>query len=96
MTRTPPTIDMLPDGRFGATPRPPQVPFTTKVMVGAAIVAMLGTCLAVAALALWFVSLILPVVLVAAAVAWGMMRFRRWQSGRGQPDLARREPDRFR
>ncbi len=87
---------MLPDGRFGGNARPPQVPFTTKVMVGAAIVAVLGTCLAIAALALWFVSLILPVVLIAAAVAWGMMRFRRWQSGRGQPDLARRELDRFR
>ena len=96
MTRMPPTIDMLPDGTFGSERRPPQMPFTTKVMVGAAVVAVLGVCLAIAALALWFVSLILPVVIIAAAVAWGMMRFRRWRSGRSQPDPARRYPDRFR
>ena len=87
---------MLPDGTFGGGPRPPLVPFTTKLMIGAVLVAVLGGCLAVAALALWFVSLILPVVLIAAAVAWAMVRFRRWQLLRGQVGPGRRYPDRFR
>ena len=90
MTRIPPTIDMLPDGTFRSA-RPawtPQsgvrMPFSIKLGVGAALVAVLGLALSVAALAIWVVSMILPVIIIAGAVAWGTVRYRRWQLGRGQ------------
>ena len=75
---------MLPDGRFREVPRRPVLPFSMKVAIGAALVALVGVTLTVAALAIWVVSLILPVVVIAGAVAWGAMRYRRWQLLRGQ------------
>jgi len=70
------------DGSFRATPRT-SVPLSAKLMVGAILVAVIGGAVAFAALALWVVSLVLLVVIVAGLFAWAMMRFRRWQAMRG-------------
>ena len=95
MVQRPPTIDMLPDGTFRAPPQPPRVPFSLKLGVGAVLVAVVGLSLSVAALAIWFVSLILPVVVIAGVVAWGALRFRRWQLLRGAGHVVPRQPSGF-
>ena len=83
----PPIIDMTPDGAFRAPPRTATpfaaVPMAVKVGVIAAAVGVLGLAFTVAALALWVVSMILPVVVIAGAVAWGALKYRRWQLRRG-------------
>ena len=84
MTHMPPTIDMLPNGQFRTPPRPAGIPFTMKLAAGAALVAIIGGSLAVAAFAIWFVSMILPVVLIAGGVAYAALRFRRWRLLRSQ------------
>ena len=88
MTRLPPTLDMLPDGSFRAPPPPPRgVPLSFKLLVGAILVALVAAAIAVAALALWLFSMILPVVIIAGAVAWATLKFRRWQLLRGARNL---------
>ena len=81
MDRIPPVLDMTADGQFRAPPRPRQVPLSFKLMIGAAVIAVLAGAAAVAALALWVVSLILPVAIIAAAVAWVSFKYRRWRRG---------------
>ena len=97
MTRIPPTIDMLPDGSFRQKPQPSVVPLSVKMMLAAAVVTAVGVSVLVAALAVWVVSMILPVVIIAGAGAYALYRFRRWQNLRGQPGpLYPRQPGPFR
>ncbi len=86
MNRIPPVIDMAPDGTFRTTPSGKRAPLSFKLLLGATIVAVLAGAAAVAALALWVAALLLPVVVIAAAVAWGTYRYRRWRRG---PTVAR-------
>ena len=82
--RTPPVIDMTPDGRFREPLRPraaPGVPASMKLLIGAVLVAVLAGTAAVAALALWVVSMLLPVLLIAAGVAWATFKYRQWRGG---------------
>lgn len=82
--RTPPVIDMTPDGRFREPLRPgaaPGVPASVKLLIGAVLVAVLAGTAAVAALALWVVSMLLPVLLIAAGVAWATFKYRQWRGG---------------
>lgn len=82
----PPVIDMTPDGRFreplrqrpgpGANGR---VPVSFKLLVGAVAVAVLAGTAAVAALALWVVSMLLPVMVVAGGVAYAAFKYRQWR-----------------
>ena len=44
------------------------------------MIALAAGAIVFAALALWVLSMALPVLLVAGVVAWGAMRFRRWQA----------------
>ena len=85
MTRRPPTIDLRPDGSFRAPPRL-GLPFTTKLVIGGVLVAAICMSIALAAVALWVVSMVLPVIIIAGAVAWAAMRYRRWQLLRSQRD----------
>lgn len=86
MNHVPPTIDMRPDGSFRA---PPQagVPLSTKLTLGAILVAVVAGAIAFAALALWVFAMVLPVVVIAAVFAWAMLKFRRWQALRGGRSL---------
>ncbi len=88
MNRIPPTLDMSPDGSFRRTP-PAGPPLSLKLLVVAVLVAMVAAAVSVAALALWVVSLMLPVLILAGAAVWGLMAYRRWQVVRGARDLRR-------
>ncbi len=77
MNSRPPVIDMRPDGSFVPPPRRAVLPFSTKLMIGAAIVAVAGIMVVVAAVAVWVVSVVLPVAIIAAAVAWVAYKLRR-------------------
>ena len=81
MTYTPPTLDMRLDGSFNAPPRT-GVPLSFKLMLGGIVVALAAGAIAFAVLAVWVLSMVLPVLIVAGLFAWGMMRFRRWQAMR--------------
>ena len=84
MNRNPPVIDMTLDGAFRTPPRVAAgVPLSFKVLVGAVLVAVMAGATAMAALAIWVASLLLPVLIVAAGVAWAMVHYRRWQALRG-------------
>ena len=72
---------MRPDGSFMALERR-TAPLSLKVMIGAVLVAVVAGAMAFAALALWVFSMVLPVLIGAGLVAWGTMKFRRWQAGR--------------
>ena len=87
--RVPPTIDLLPHGSFRQPPRRPVVPLSAKMMLAAVVVAAIGVSILVAALAIWVVSMVLPVVLIAAAGAWCIYKFQRWQLFRSQAGALR-------
>ena len=67
------------NGDFVSPPRPP---VSTRILMWAVVVAVLAGALSVAALALWFALLILPVAVGAGVVAWGMFRYRVWKAQR--------------
>ncbi len=102
MTREPPIIDMLPDGSFRDPPRSgdnrPVVPLQAKLMLAAVAITVVGISVAVAAVAIWVVSMLLPVIILAAAAAYGLYKFQRWQLLRRQPGAVQntRQSGRFR
>ncbi len=90
--RTPPVLDMTPDGEFrdapGLNPGAPPRPATTldrvlgKVTGVALLVALAAGGLLLASLAILFVGLVLPVLIVAGAVGaatlwWRIRRLKR-------------------
>ena len=77
MNKVPPTIDMLPDGRFRSTPQ--GLPLSTKLMIGGAIVAALAGSVMIAMLALWLIAMLIPVMIVAAVIAYATYRVKRWR-----------------
>ena len=93
--RTPPLIDMTPDGRFPEPlrqgPAHGGVPVSFKLLIGAVVVAVLAGTAAVAALALWLVSMLLPVMVLAGGVAYVAFKYRQWRGGAaGRYPLRRR------
>lgn len=88
--RNPPVLDMTPDGEFREPPTPPEPGLLDRILArvgGAALlVAVVSAGLVLAALAILFVGLILPVLLVASLVGavsiWWRVRRARQQ---GQP-----------
>ena len=94
MNRIPPTLDMRPDGTFRTPPRPMGLPLSTKLLVGGVLVAIGGLSLAVAFLAIWVVSLILPVVIIAGGIAWAALKWKQWQVRRAPGGPVQRGPSR--
>lgn len=76
--RLPPELDLLPDGSF----RSRQVPLAVRIFRWALIVALIAGTLALAALALWFALLLIPVVIGAGLIAWLAFRYQLWRAGR--------------
>jgi hypothetical protein len=74
-----PVLDMTPDGQF-RDPRP--APLAEKLFRAAVVVAVIGGMVVVAALALWFALLLVPIVLAAGLLAYGLFRWRLWRAGR--------------
>ena len=75
--RYPPQLDMLPDGSFRHPARPP---ILTRIFLCALVIACVAGGLAVAAFALWLLLILVPVALLAGAVAWLAFRFQLWRA----------------
>ena len=73
-----PVLNMTSDGRF-QDPRP--APLVEKMFRTAVVVAVIGGMLAIAAVALWFAMLLIPVVFAAGLLAYGLFRWRLWRAG---------------
>ena len=74
----PPEIDLLPDGSY-RTRRPP---IAARIFAWAIVIAIVAAALAIAALALWFAVILIPVVIVAGLIAWLAFRYQVWKTGR--------------
>ncbi|AHJ66221.1 Hypothetical protein GbCGDNIH4_1337 [Granulibacter bethesdensis CGDNIH4] len=74
---SPPVLDMTLDGEFR---RPVRPPFSARFAVSAMVAAMIVTGLAAAALAIWLAVLMIPVAVVALAVAYIAARVLRVRS----------------
>ena len=72
-------LDMTPDGRFRA---PPRVPVSTRIIIGAVLLAAVAVGLALAALALWVALALIPIAIVAVVVAVATIRFKLWRARR--------------
>ena len=80
--RRPPEIELLPDGSYRAR-RPP---IAARVFAWAVVIAVAAGALAVAAFALWFALILIPVVVAAALIAWLALRYQLWRARqRGWP-----------
>lgn len=83
--RQPPTLDMTPDGRFREPLRQPGLgagrglPWSVKLMLGGVAVAVLAGMAAIAALAMWVLSMLLPVMVIAGGVAYAAFKYRQWR-----------------
>ena len=81
MKRPPPIIDLAPDGTFRTAPTGQRAPLSFKLLLGGTIVAVLAGGAAIAALAVWIASLLLPIALMGALVAFGAFKYRQWRRG---------------
>jgi hypothetical protein len=70
-------IDMTPSGEF--LPRSRRLPLTARVGIAAALIAVACAIAAAAAIFLWLASILLPVALIAAAVAYGAFKLQLWR-----------------
>ena len=83
------TIDMTPEGQFRG---PPPTPWASRILRYAIVVGVLAAGLAMAAFALWFALMLIPIVIGAALVAYAAFRWRLWKARRaytGRHDLTR-------
>jgi hypothetical protein len=71
-------IDMTIDGEFVSPPKPP---LGTRIMLWAIVATVVSAAVLIVAITFWFVVMILPVVLIAAAVAYLAFRFQFWRTG---------------
>jgi hypothetical protein len=78
--RYPPELDMLPDGSFRQPARPP---ILTRIFVWAMVIAGIAVGLAAAAFALWLLLILVPVALLAGAIAWLAFRLQLWRARNG-------------
>ena len=78
----PPEIELLPDGSY--RPRRPSI--AARIFAWAVVIAVAAGALAVAAFALWFALILIPVVVVAGVIAWLAFRYQLWRTRqRGWP-----------
>ena len=78
--RIPPELDLLPDGSY----RPRRPPMASRNFAWAIVIAAVAAALAVAAVALWFALILIPVVVVAGLIAWLAFRYQLWRAGQGR------------
>jgi hypothetical protein len=71
----PPEIELLPDGSY----RPRRPPIAARIFAWAAVIAVAALALVVASFALWFALILIPVVVVAGAIAWLAFRYQVWR-----------------
>ena len=75
--RSPPDLDLLPDGSF----RPRRPPLAARIFRGRWSSRWSAVLLALAAFALWFALMLIPVAMVAALIAWLAFRYQLWRAG---------------
>ena len=75
------TIDMTPDGQFRG---PPPTPWASRILRYAIVVGVLAAGLAMAAFALWFALMLIPIVIGAVVVAYAAFRWRLWRARRAR------------
>jgi hypothetical protein len=78
--RMPPELDLLPDGSY----RPRRPPMASRIFAWAIVTAAVAAALALAAVALWFALILIPVVVVAGLIAWLALRYQLWRAGQGR------------
>jgi hypothetical protein len=85
-----PQIDMRPDGSFAVPPGPGArgglrrgLPWPVRIGIIAGLVALVAAGIAGAAIALWLVLMLIPVIAVAAIIAWASFRIQLWRARRG-------------
>ena len=78
--RIPPELDLLPDGSY----RPRRPPMASRIFAWAIVIAAVAAALAVAAVALWFALILIPVVVAAGLIAWLAFRYQLWRAGQGR------------
>jgi fatty acid desaturase len=80
--RRPPEIELLPDGSY----RSRRPPIAARIFAWAVVIAIAAGALAVAAFALWFALILIPVVVAAALIGWLAFRYQLWRTRqRGWP-----------
>jgi hypothetical protein len=79
-SREPETIEMTPDGRFVD---PPARPIAAMVFRYAVLVGLVALGVGLAAVFAWLALMLIPVALVAGAIAWGAWRWQMWRTGKG-------------
>lgn len=79
MTQHPTIIEMTIDGDFADPPPNAKPPFGARVMVWAAAIAAVAVAGAVMVFALWLLAFLIPVVLLAALVAYVAFRVQVWR-----------------
>jgi hypothetical protein len=69
-------LNMTPDGQFVDPPAPS---LSARILRAAILLAVLAGMIGLAALALWFALILIPIAIGAALVAWAAFRFRLWR-----------------
>jgi hypothetical protein len=89
MTKEPPILEMTIQGDFVDSPRGPprtrRVPLGTRVLIWASVFAAISIACAVAVFALWLLAVLIPIALVAAVIAYGVLRYQMWRNGGSLP-----------
>jgi hypothetical protein len=84
------TIDMTPEGDI-VPPARPGLSWPMRIGIGAVIVAVLAGLAASAAIFLWLASVLIPIAVVAALIAYAALRFQLWRlKGRDPGFVVRR------
>ena len=78
--RSPPELDLLPDGSY----RTRRAPIAARIFAWAVVVAVVAGALALAAVALWVALILIPVVVVAGLIAWLAFRYQVWRAASGR------------
>jgi fatty acid desaturase len=73
----PPEIELLPDGSYRAR----RAPVSARIFAWAIVIAVVAAAVAIAALALWFALILIPIVVLAAVIAWLAFRYQVWRAG---------------
>ena len=74
-------IEMNLNGEFISSPTRPRPPVSARLMAWAIIASVISLAVLIVAVTFWFVVMILPLVLGAAAVAYIAYRYQKWRLG---------------
>lgn len=87
-----PIIEMTLQGEFVSPPEPPKPPIGARIMLWAIVAAVMALSALIVVLALWFVAMLLPVVLIAGVIAYLAFRYQAWRGGGTRSFTIRRGP----